>query len=405
MYARRSLATGGWWLVLTVVLAAQTPVRLQSPGSGRMPTLPLTALDEHALAADLDTRLVTLTNAQPLAVKDLLLLLVRNTNLSMIPDPAISGTFIGELKNVTVRQALNALLPPLGLEYRVDGTVITVTKRAPETRLFDVNYIATLRAASSRVGEAAGAGSFSNVTTTTSGDVFGDLAAGVRALLSEHATFNIDRKAGLLQATDFPERLDRVGFYLDAVLDRVHLQVQIEARVIEVELSEENKQTIDWAALTAAMAPPAGAPPSSSPALKGMRVTDVARFLTALGAQGKVSVIRDDRLTALNNEPAIVKTERTTLSVTPQIAPEGVLMLSLTPIMTDASASSSDTLARVADGETVVVAGVGRDLETKARKNAGIAGGWFGRTTVVTRRHVEVLILLTPKILTTVSAQ
>ena len=47
-------------------------------------------------------------------------------------------------------------------------------------------------------------------------------------LLSPDAVFNIDRKAGLVQVTDFPERLDRVALYLDTVHDRVHRQVQID---------------------------------------------------------------------------------------------------------------------------------------------------------------------------------
>ena len=45
--------------------------------------------------------------------------------------------------------------------------------------------------------------------------MFEELANGVRTLLTERATFNVDRKAGLLQVTDFPERLDRVAIYLE----------------------------------------------------------------------------------------------------------------------------------------------------------------------------------------------
>jgi type II secretory pathway component GspD/PulD (secretin) len=396
-------------LVVAILLSSapaaalgQTP---RSPGTNRLQTMPLTALDERALAPDLDTHLLSIANTQPVPVGDLLLLLVHDTGLSLVADPAIGGTFIGELKNVTVRQALNAVLPPLGLEYHVDGSVITVVRRAPETRLFDVNYIAAQRAASSRVGEAAGEGPLASVTTTSAGDVFADLAAGVRTILSEHATFNIDRKAGLLQVTDVPERLDRVGYYLDAVLDHVHRQVQIEARIVEVELADAQQPAIDWQALTTAVAQAAAGPSGVRAATKGLRVTDVPRFLSALGAQGTVSIVRDDRLTALNNEPSIVKTDRLTLSVTPQIGTEGIVMLSLTPIIADAPTAAADTLARVADGETVVVSGLARDRETKERKNVGRSGGWFGRATVVTKKHVEVLILLTPTTLQTVSTQ
>src|SRR2546427_9752703 len=92
-----------------------------APRPGQMPVLPLTQLDERGAAAELDNRTFTLTFAQPVAIKDLLLLLVRGTNLSVIPDPAIDGSFIGELKNVTVRRALDLSPPPLGRGYRVSG--------------------------------------------------------------------------------------------------------------------------------------------------------------------------------------------------------------------------------------------------------------------------------------------
>ena len=51
------------------------------------------------------------------------------------------------------------------------------------------------------IGSDASAASSTLVSTTTRSDLFADLAAGVRTLLSERATFNVDRKAGLLQVT------------------------------------------------------------------------------------------------------------------------------------------------------------------------------------------------------------
>jgi hypothetical protein len=40
---------------------------------------------------DLDNRAFSLTFAQPVPINDVLLLLVRGTNLSVVPDPSISG--------------------------------------------------------------------------------------------------------------------------------------------------------------------------------------------------------------------------------------------------------------------------------------------------------------------------
>jgi type II secretory pathway component GspD/PulD (secretin) len=52
----------------------------------------------------------------------------------------------------------------------------------------------------------------------------------------------------------------------------------------------------------------------------------------------------------------------------------------------------------VADGDTIVIAGFGRDREMRERKTTGVTGGWFGRSTVITRKHVELVVLLTPRI-------
>ena len=395
---------GTWCLVpgASCLVLAQTPQR-----PGQMPTLPLTQLDERALAADLDNRTFTLTFAQPVPVKDLLLLLVRGTNLSVVPDPAIGGSFIGELKNVTVRQALGLILTPLGLDYSVDGNIIRVFRREPSTRIFDVNYIASERSGAAMIGGVGAAGgdpaapSFANVSTATKADLFSDLTRGVQTLLSERAAFNVDRKAGLLQVTDFPERLDRVALYLETVHDRVHRQVQIDARVVEVELNDEKAPSLDWAGLAAQlMADQSPAERAAArPTLTGMRVIDVQKLLGLMAAQGKLLVMASPRLVTLNNEPAIVRTDAITISVTPQIAPDSAVMLSVSPIVKAPVVAESDMLARVADGETLVIPGFTRDREVRERRNLGISGGWFGRGTVVTRKRVEVVILLTPKIL------
>jgi len=100
----------------------------------------------------------------------------------------------------------------------------------------------------------------------------------------------------------------------------------------------------------------------------------------------------------LNNEPAIVRASRTpsagtgpmqdvTLGVTPQISDDGLVTLSLTPIVirqtadvpSTTSRQETDILARVRDGETIVIAGLPRELQKRERRNVGIGGGWFGR--------------------------
>ena len=94
---------------------------------------------------------------------ELLLLLVRDTNLSVVPDPDVDGTFTGELKNVTLRQALDLILQPLSLESTTHDNVLRVFRRQLITRIFNINYVATRRSGSrgsggGGVGGGAGAG-------------------------------------------------------------------------------------------------------------------------------------------------------------------------------------------------------------------------------------------------------
>jgi type II secretory pathway component HofQ len=389
----------------------------QTGAAGELPALPLTQLDESVLAAEIDRKALTLSFAQPVPVAELFPSLVRGTTLSIVANSTIEGTFVGELKHVSVRQALALILPPLGLEYHVEGSIIRVNRRQPEMRLFDVNYLATTRTGSTVVG-----GGAATVATSTTTDAFSELAAGVKALLSDRGTFNVDRRAGLLQVTDLPERLDRVGVYLDTLHDRVHRQVQIDMRIVEVELNDADAQGLDWTNLAAGERAEGE---TSKPNIIGLRVADATELMAGMAAQGRVSVVAAPRLLALNNEPALVRATTdapgarpgqrpalgsVTLEVTPQIASDGAITLSLSPIVTlqDADGGGgapavvtireADTTARIASGETLVLGGFTRQRETRERQNAGVRGGWFGRTTVVTRKRIELVVMLTPRI-------
>jgi type II secretory pathway component GspD/PulD (secretin) len=282
-----------------------------------------------------------------------------------------------------------------------------VFRREAETRIFDLNYSATERVGQSTIAFGGDSRTGASVSTTAKSDVFGDLANGVRSLLTEGGTFNIDRKAGLLQVTDFRERLDRVAIYLDAVQDRVHRQVQIDARVVEVEPTDAKASGIDWSSVAVKMSGVAtnDTPIATRATMNGLRVTDVAKLLALLAEQGVVTTVANPRLLTLNNEPAVVRTDAMSFSVTPQISGDAVLTLSLTPILTSPSAIESDMLARIMDGETLVVSGYTHDRETREKKTVGISGGWFGRGTVVSHKRVELVILLTAKIVVGVAAQ
>src|SRR4029078_9313154 len=130
--------------------------------------------------------------------------------------------------------------------YSIRGDVIRVFPRELETRFFHIDYVSTQRTSTR---------STSHVTGKDSPDVYAELAEGVKSLLSGDGRMNIDRTAALLRVTDRPGRLARVDQYLEDVMLRVTRQVQIEAKVIEVDLREEFSAGIDWRSVLGGLAP------------------------------------------------------------------------------------------------------------------------------------------------------
>jgi MSHA biogenesis protein MshL len=412
------------------------------PGLGQqLQPLPVTRLDERTGIADLDApHAVSLSISQPIAIKDALLLLVRGTAFSLAVDQAVTGTFAGELKDLTLRQALEAVLFPQSLGYTVDGTVISVHPRRPSMRLFDVSYLNVrrdwqrgIRSGSSLPGQPSSADASSSI----SGSFFEEIERGVTALLSSDGKAHVDRKNGIVQVTDLQDRLDRIAVYLESVHIRATRQVRIEARVLEVTLTDPAAHAVDWDAVAKASGQPWAA--ARTP-MAGVRVQDFSAVVKALGEQGDVRMLATPHVLAMNNEPAVMRvgtqdvyftTEETrtdkgtdrratpsammqgfTMTVTPMITADGVVQLSIAPTYTEKTGESksrlgdrvpvlrvaeADTLVRMRDGESLVLSGMLRE-ETRTTPGEGLAG-FFGAAKK-SNVKAELIILLSATIVT-----
>jgi MSHA biogenesis protein MshL len=394
---------------MPVALGGQTPPAAQQP----LAPLPVTRLEEEPREAVLDSgRTFSLRLTDSVPVKDLLILLVRDTRFSIVAAPGVEGSFVGELKDVTLKQALDLVLEPLGLAYTVDGSFIRVFPRRQETRRFDVNAVLTERTAHRSLGaplDRVIGGTGVQVEETDHANLFEEIAAGVRTLLSPTGRFNLDRKAGLVQATDYPDRLDQIALYLEAVDARLTRQVALQAWVVEVELDAAHVNGLDWSAITGS----AGGGPSVT------RI-NVTALLAALDLQGDISVLASPRVVAMNNEPAVMRvgrqnvyfvttaaggaggntsepravTEGLVLSVTPQIAADGVVQMSVMPSVTE-----KDDEATSRDGDVVPILSV-REATTVLRLRAGETMVVSGLMRQRQGARTDLVILLTPTIVT-----
>jgi type II secretory pathway component HofQ len=406
--------------------AAQQPadlpvVRLESvygAQSTGTPGFPVTRLEDGPAAGDLDRISAgSLTLSQPMPIRDVLFLLFRGTPFSIVLDADVSGTFAGELADLSLREALDAVLAPAGLEYQRRGRVVRVLPRRPETRLFEVSHVDVARAWRRRVGDgdAASAMQGAELTSRSESDFFGELSAGVAALLSPAGRVHVDRKAGVVQVTDFAERLRQIGIYIETVTLRASRQVRLAARVLDVTLGDY--PAIDWAVVgrNAGIAPGTGA---------GIHVEDFDALLRAVGAFGSVRTVAAPHVLAMNNEAAVMTigaagatflagenardTEAVigaalTLSIVPQISADGIVHMSVSPAYVDERSGSRphpnvtalDTVMRVRGGDTVVIAGLVRE-RIDATASGGLPG-LFGRKDEKRARR-ELVVLITPTI-------
>jgi MSHA biogenesis protein MshL len=276
-------------------------------------------------------------------------------------------------------------------------------------------------------------------------------------LLSPEGKLNIDRKAGLLQITDYSDRLDKIANYLEVVETRILRQVHIQAKIIEVEMNEQFSSGIDWSAvlrsagnavtLTQRLAPTA----SQSAFTMGVNIKDFKGLLSAFASQGRVNVMASPRVMAMNNEPAVMRVgtqdvyfvttsqvdsttgqilqtsvtpqainEGITLNVISQISDDGIIHLSISPTITErtgmatsrlgdqvpiVSVRETDTVVRVHEGETIVIAGLmqertfGEKTKVPVLGDMPLIGGLFRRDDR-SKKKIDLVILLTPTVVT-----
>lgn len=497
MRARQALA--GAMLALLAGCASPAPVAAPPPApmpapAARLPELPASRLEQE-LAVTTPRRVYTL-GVRDADIREVLLAFARQTDLSVVFGPEVAGTVTMDIKRVTLEEAFDALLSPIGLEWRREGSLLRVFKPEPETRVLTLSYPATVRLGSSALsattggpaagvavspggtiitggvaaaggptaagGVAAGGGGAGTIASTDTVDLWADVEKGLKSLLSPNGTITVNKTAGILAVTDFPRNLSRIAKYLELLEGSVQRQVMIEAHVVEVQLSDQFELGINWSLLPAiedlgglrgTLGGGAGVVQTTArpnaPFQIGLAIPTVSVLLSALAQQGEVNVLSRPRISTLNNQKAVIKvavddvffvtlrtedpvtgrvretqtpqtvTEGVVLDVTPQIGDDGVITMNIRPSITERvgtarsrlgdevpiiAVRATDTVARVPDGQTVVIAGLIQDRAT--RTLSGTPGakdlpvlGWLFRRTEKERRKSELVVFLTPHLL------
>jgi MSHA type pilus biogenesis protein MshL len=309
-----------------------------------LPELPVTRIE--AEPARLEPRRLYSLSVRNAGVRDVLLAIAQRSDLNVVFGPDVDGAVTVDLKRVTLEEALEAILGPLNLVYRREGSFLRVARPEVETRIFTVSYPSTTRTGSASLssttggsGTATSSGSTtvgaggslstgsSSVSSADAVDVWGELERTLTTLLSKDGRLVISRTAGLVAVTDLPVHVRRVAQYLELVEGSAHRQVMIEAQIIEVTLSRDFAAGIDWsliprdlrispfgkvrgeltdgAVIAQALAPAASIFQVGLAAELGSQTLRL--LLNALNQQGDVAILSRPKISTLNNQKAVMK--------------------------------------------------------------------------------------------------
>jgi MSHA biogenesis protein MshL len=291
--------------------------------------------------------------------------IVSGTRYSMLVHPDVAGTISVNLKDVTVLEALDAIRELYGYDYKLDGTRIYIQPLTLQTHVFQVNYLMSQRKGTSEITVTSGsitsntsgstsAGSTTSPTTSSSGlqsskisttsntDFWGELKDALTTIVGvgNGRSLVVSPQSGVVVVKAMPTELRAVAQYLRATQISVDRQVILEAKIIEVRLSDSSQSGINWAGFdrsnnfrgglgtnTQNVALPGGALnagttlssllgsglATASGATTGglfglaFRTSSFAALLEFLESQGNVSVLSSPRIATLNNQKAVLK--------------------------------------------------------------------------------------------------
>lgn len=275
--------------------------------------------------------------------------------------------------------------------------------------------------------------------------------------------------SGVILVTASFAKLNRVADFLERVEGSTHRQVIIEARIVEVSLLKEFSMGIDWSRIPGAGDITSvygqgeiGVAQRLSPANEVFQIAasynDFNMLLDAMEEQGKLRMISAPRVATLNNQKAIIKVareesffsvrveyeyqpdgtrmpirsvdpERITigliLDVTPQISPDGHIMMHVHPSLTEMIGEDIfppeatgleiqanapileirevDAVVEVKNGSLLIIGGLTKEREVKRVRQVPLLGsipilGYFFKRTDRTTEQVELIILIKPTI-------
>jgi len=447
--------------------------------------------------------------ASEVNAQDFFAALVDESPYSVVVHPDVTGTITLNLKNSTLNEVLDVVEEVYGYEIRRVGKIVQVYPSGIRTETIPLDYLFVKRSGMSSTSINSGGisenesnggnnsnsnsnrggsnssgnsngsngnsqnsqqGSSSiNVYTETQSDFWTELKETLTLLVGtdKGRSVFVSPQAGLVTVRALPAEIKAVKNFINYTQTHLRRQVIIEAKIMEVTLNDDYQQGVKWDQVLGNIGS-AGLSFSTTGAIAGNLISnaiggtsslaisnkDFTGVIDLLSTQGNVQVLSSPRITATNNQKAVIKvggdeyyvtevsnttttgTSTTTtpeinltpffsgiaLDVTPQIDGNGEVILHVHPSVTSteeqtkiiklgseeiilplaqSSVRESDTIIRAKSGEIVVIGGLietrNVDIESKTPffGDIPIMGELFKSKSQTTQKK-ELVIMLKP---------
>lgn len=418
-------------------------------------------------------------NAQKVDATAFFSSLVKDTPYSVAVHPDVTGEISLDLKQVVLADVFDLVSEIYGYEIERKKNIYRIYPSGMRTETFAINYLLMTRDGSTQTsitsggvsqesgnnssgnnsqngfsGNSSNSGNNNNfgsgnnsngtsISTRTETDFWSELLATLESMLGEGQgkSVMVTPQAGLVTVRAMPKEIRAVKAFLDVSEEIIQRQVILEARIIEVALDDGYQQGINWGQILAnsgstdfQFSNTAGNIGNSISAALGNVTSlsfinkDFSGVLSLLSTQGNVQVLSSPRVTAINNQKAVIKvgddeyfvtdvSSQSTISssttsvvpnieltpffsgialdVTPQIDEDGMVLLHVHPSVIEtqeqekivtlnqeqfvlplaqSNIRESDTVIRAKSGEIVVIGGLMQSIISESESKTPLLG-------------------------------